>query len=77
MPVPAHIMIQPGSWSTSGPQVRCSIDASHDAALASHLMRGFFHRGRTLGTPPEGDYDDHFSGCSRTTHRSVRLGHSI
>src|SRR5690242_3770400 len=50
MPVPAHILIQPGFWSTSGPQVRCSNDASHDAALVAHLMRGCFHRDRTLRT---------------------------
>jgi hypothetical protein len=50
MSVPARILIQPGFWSTSGPQVRCSIDASHDAALLAHLMHGRFHRGRTLRT---------------------------
>jgi hypothetical protein len=42
MSVPAHILIQPGSWSTSGPQVRCFTDASHDAALAAHLIHGCF-----------------------------------
>jgi hypothetical protein len=48
MSVPARILIQPGFWSASGPQVRCSIDASHDAALVAHLMHRCFHRGRTL-----------------------------
>jgi pimeloyl-ACP methyl ester carboxylesterase len=32
---------------------------------------------RTLRTPPEGDYDDHFAGRSRPNHRSVRLGHNV
>jgi len=50
MSVPAHILIQPGFWSASGPQVRCSIDASHDAALVAHLIHDRFHRGHTLRT---------------------------
>jgi hypothetical protein len=40
MSVPAHIMIQPGSWSTSAPQVRRSIDVSHDAALVACACLG-------------------------------------
>src|SRR5689334_23304898 len=32
---------------------------------------------RTLRTPPEGDYDDHFAGRPRPNHRSGRLGHNI
>ena len=56
-------LIQPGFWSTSGPQVRCSIDASHDAALAAHLMHRCFHRGHagnyalTQEIPPVGVFE--------------------
>src|SRR5579872_6925783 len=32
---------------------------------------------RTLRTPPEGDYYDHFAGRSRPNPRSGRLGHKI
>jgi agmatinase len=47
--------------------------------LPNRGVSGNFHnRGtRTLRTPPEGDYDDRFSGHSRPTHRSGCLGHNL